>query len=264
MAATQADDHPLVVFTDTDEAGVDTGASLLEMFYELDRMGATLPSAEELARAKRYQGGLYLLRNQIQGSVAQTLATNWVNGLPPEALGEFVPTVNAVTALVERHESQGQLQNQWFPVIRLFFTNEDGQLFLDERSLWPDGKFVTTNVVVRKEFMDQHPDLVSKFLQAHVDTIQYIKSNPSSAQSIVNSEIKRITGKALPGTVIASSFTNLDIIYDPLVSTLMVSADRAYSLGFLGSSKPDLSGIYDLAPLNQVLTKKGLATVSGS
>ena len=75
-----------------------TGASLLEMFYELDRMGATLPSAEELARAKRYQGGLYLLRNQIQGSVAQTLATNWVNDLPPEALGEFVPTVNAVTA----------------------------------------------------------------------------------------------------------------------------------------------------------------------
>ena len=75
-----------------------TGASLLEMFYELDRMGATLPSAEELARAKRYQGGLYLLRNQIQGTVAQTLATNWVNGLPPEALGEFVPSVNMVTA----------------------------------------------------------------------------------------------------------------------------------------------------------------------
>jgi len=75
-----------------------TAASLLEMFYELDRMGATAPSAEELSRAKRYQGGLYLLRNQIQGSVAQTLAANWVNGLPPEALGEFVTKVNAVTA----------------------------------------------------------------------------------------------------------------------------------------------------------------------
>ena len=30
--------------------------------------------------------------------MAQTLATNWVNGLPPEALGEFVTKVNAVTA----------------------------------------------------------------------------------------------------------------------------------------------------------------------
>ena len=75
-----------------------TGASLLEMFYELDRMGATDPTAEELAQAKRYQAGLYLLRNQIQGAVAQTLASNWVNGLPPEALGEFVTRVNAVSA----------------------------------------------------------------------------------------------------------------------------------------------------------------------
>ena len=74
-----------------------TAAALLEMFYEFDRMGATPPTEEEMSRAKRYQGGLYLLRNQIQGSVAQTLATNWVNGLPPEALGEFVTKVNAVT-----------------------------------------------------------------------------------------------------------------------------------------------------------------------
>ena len=57
-----------------------------------------LPTDEELSRAKRYQGGLYLLRNQIQSAVAQTLASNWVNGLPPEALGEFVTKVNAVTA----------------------------------------------------------------------------------------------------------------------------------------------------------------------
>jgi zinc protease len=61
-------------------------------------MGATLPTDEELARAKRYEAGLYLLRNQIQTAVANTLASNWVNGLPPEALGEYVSKVNAVTA----------------------------------------------------------------------------------------------------------------------------------------------------------------------
>ncbi len=51
-----------------------------------------------MTRAKRYQTGLYLLRNQIQGSVARTLARNWVDDLPPEALGEFVTKVEAVTA----------------------------------------------------------------------------------------------------------------------------------------------------------------------
>ena len=75
-----------------------TAATLLEVFYELDRMAATKPTSDELAGAKRYQGGLYLIRNQLQGAVASTLARNWVNGLPPEALAEFVPKVNAVTA----------------------------------------------------------------------------------------------------------------------------------------------------------------------
>lgn len=74
-----------------------TAAALTEMFYEQDRMASTLPTDEELARARRYQGGLYLLRNQIQAAVARTLASNWVNGLPPEALSEFVSKVNAVT-----------------------------------------------------------------------------------------------------------------------------------------------------------------------
>ncbi len=75
-----------------------TGATLLEVFYELDRMAATKPTADELAQAKRYQTGLYLLRNQIQGAVAGTLAANWVNGLPPETLAGFVPKIDAVTA----------------------------------------------------------------------------------------------------------------------------------------------------------------------
>lgn len=75
-----------------------TAATLLEVFYELDRMSATKPTPDELAGARRYQAGLYLLRNQVQSAVASTLARNWVNGLPPEALGEFVTKVNAVTA----------------------------------------------------------------------------------------------------------------------------------------------------------------------
>ena len=75
-----------------------TAATLLEIIYELDRMGATLPTDEELARAKQYQRGLFLLRNETQGNLAQTLAGNWVNGLAPKALAEWVPKIDAVTA----------------------------------------------------------------------------------------------------------------------------------------------------------------------
>ena len=49
----------------------------------------------------------------IQSSVAQSLASNWVNGLPPEALGEFVSKVNAVT--VEQVREAGRA---FFPSAR--------------------------------------------------------------------------------------------------------------------------------------------------
>src|SRR6266516_7946160 len=94
---------------------------------------------------------------------------------------------------------QGKIDGAWVPepwATRLVVEGK-GKVFLDERSLWPDGRFVTTNVVVRTAFLSQHPDIVNKFLQADVETTEYIQANPESAKSIVNGEIKRITGKAL-------------------------------------------------------------------
>jgi sulfonate transport system substrate-binding protein len=187
------------------------------------------------------------------------------NGLKAADKGgnvQIIPTDNATILTLFK---AGKIDGAWVPepwATRLIVEGK-GKAFLDERSLWPGGKFVTTNVVVRKAFLDQHPDLVNKFLQAHVDTIEYIMSNPESAKSIVNQEIKLITGKAMTSKELDLAYNNLDITYDPLSDTLLQSADRAFSLGFLGSSKPDLSGIYNLGPLNQVLASKGLATVAG-
>jgi NitT/TauT family transport system substrate-binding protein len=175
---------------------------------------------------------------------------------------QVIPTDNATIVTLFK---QGKIDGAWVPepwATRLVVEGK-GKVFVDERTLWPDGKFITTDVVVRTAFLNAHPDLVSKFLQAHVDTIQYILSNPESAKSIANAQIKLITGKALPSNEIDMAYDHLDITYDPLTSTLQESANRAFALGFLGSTKPDLTGIFDLGPLNQVLASKGLTTVSG-
>ncbi|QBD78207.1 ABC transporter substrate-binding protein [Ktedonosporobacter rubrisoli] len=176
---------------------------------------------------------------------------------------QVIPTKNPDIVTLFK---QGQLDGAWVPEpwASTLVQQDNGQVFLDERSLWPGHQFVTTNVVVRKQFLDQHPDLVEKFLQAHVDTVQYIKSNLDSTKTIVNSEIKRLTGKALQPSIIDSSFKNLDITYDPLAQSLYQSADSAFALGFLGSSKPDLHGIYELKPLNAVLSSKKLAPIAES
>lgn len=160
---------------------------------------------------------------------------------------------------------QGRIDGAWVPepwATRLIL-EANGQVFIDERDIWPDGKFVTTHVIVSKNFLDQHPQTVSAFLGAHVDTVEFIKANQDETKRIINDEIERITTRGLPTEVLDKAFTTTDITYDPLVRTLFVSADHAFALGFLGDTKPDLSGIYALEPLNAVLAEKGLPPVAG-
>jgi NitT/TauT family transport system substrate-binding protein len=136
-----------------------------------------------------------------------------------------------------------------------------GTIVLDERDLWPDKRFVTANIVVRKNFLDEHPFLVKQFLKTHVQLTQWIVANSQDARSILNSEIQRITGKALPAEVLNTAWTRMDCTYDPIKVSLFTSADRAYELGFLGNAKPDLSGIFDLRLLNEVLSESHLPAI---
>ncbi|HEX5694332.1 MAG TPA: pitrilysin family protein, partial [Arenimonas sp.] len=75
-----------------------TGAAIGEFFTEFDRLANEPVSAAELEMNKRYVAGSYLISNQLQRSVAGTLASNWLVGLPPEYIGEFVPRIREVTA----------------------------------------------------------------------------------------------------------------------------------------------------------------------
>ncbi|MEX2227825.1 MAG: ABC transporter substrate-binding protein [Dehalococcoidia bacterium] len=40
-----------------------------------------------------------------------------------------------------------------------------GAEFLDEKDMWPDGKFVTTNLIVRTEFLEDHQEVVERLLR---------------------------------------------------------------------------------------------------
>ena len=133
----------------------------------------------------------------------------------------------------------------------------NGRLFFDERDLWPNGQFVTTHLIVRTKFLRQHRDLVKKWVKAHVELTEWINKNLPEAKRVLNDEIKKETGKALPQGVLDDSFSRLLVTYDPVRSSLFTSARWAFEAGFLGRTRPDLSGIYDLSVLNEVLKEKG-------
>jgi len=56
------------------------------------------------------------------------------------------------------------------------------------------------------------------------------------------------------------AWSRMRITYDPISTSLIQSAEAAYTAGFL-KDKPDLAGIYDLTLLNEVLKEKGLPSV---
>lgn len=171
-----------------------------------------------------------------------------------------IPTANPdILTLFQKKEIDGA----WVPEpwgARLV-QEAGGIIFLDERDLWPEGKFVTTNVIVNTKFLEEHPDLVEKFLNAHVEVTQWINENPEESKTIINSQIKAITGKELPKEALDDGFSRCEITYDPLKESLFSSAESAFSLGFLGTEKPDLSNLYDLTLLNKVLKEKNLQEI---
>ncbi len=135
----------------------------------------------------------------------------------------------------------------------------NGKIFLDERDLWPEGKFVTTHLIVRSDYLKNNPDVIKKLLEAHVEETIWIQNNPEEAKKTFNAEFKKLTGKLMPEDELNDASTRFEITYDPIQSSLFKSADAAFKVGLLGDKAPELSGIYDLTLLDKVLSEKGLA-----
>ncbi len=163
------------------------------------------------------------------------------------------PQDNAVT--VDDFKA-GRIDGAWVPeptASRLVAAG--GRVFLDERDLWPGGKFVITNLLVKTEFLEQHRDVVRQIIEGVVATNDYINANPSDAQKTVSDGIQKLTGKPLDAAQTAAAWKSITFLNDPIPSSLLDGAKHAEDVGVL--NPVDLNGIYDLSILNEVLTATG-------
>ena len=168
-------------------------------------------------------------------------------------------TENATTLQLFR---DGQIDGAWLPepwVTRL--VQEAGaKVLVDEKTLWPQGQFVTTHLIVATRFLEEHPQTVRALLEAHVDAIRWIGSHSDQAKADVNTQIGELTGKPLPEPVLDGAWRNIEPTVDPIASSLVGSAEHAVAADLIDD--PDLNGIYELRPLNEILRERGLEAVS--
>jgi NitT/TauT family transport system substrate-binding protein len=195
------------------------------------------------------------------GNTQDVALRNWLrkNGLKTNDKGgdvQIVPMANPdqLTLFLKKDLDAAWAPEPW--ATRLIHEG-NGRLFVDERSLWPNGQFVIGLLVVNTKFLKAHPDLVKAWIRAHLDLTDWINAHQPEAKRLLNEQIQRETGKALPPSVLDEAFSRLQITTDPLHSALNTAAQQAFDDGFLGRQMPDLSGLYDLSLLNQVLAEKG-------
>jgi len=202
-----------------------------------------------------------------QLGATQDVALRWFlksNGLATDTAGggdvSILPQDNAQTLTAFK---QGQIDGAWLPepwASRLVVEGH-GKILVDERDLWPQGKFVTTDLIVRTDFLQAHPKRIQALLEGLYQSIGYLNSNPSDAQSVTNDAVAEITGSKLANGVVSAAWPHMTFTLDPLAATLKTSADHAHSLGLLANV--NLNGLYDLAPLNAVLAAHHQPPVAG-
>lgn len=200
------------------------------------------------------------------GNTQDVALRNWLseNGYKLKEKGgtvEVVPLENPdqLTLFIKKEIDGAWTVEPW--VSRLIYDG-GGELFLDEKDLWPNGQYVTTHIIVNTKFLKEHPDLVKTWLETNLQITDWINNNKEEAKQVLNQEIKRETGKALPQNILDAAIKRINFTYDPIASSLFQSAQDAYKLGFLGRTEPDLSGIYDLSILNGILKEKGLSEIT--
>jgi NitT/TauT family transport system substrate-binding protein len=165
----------------------------------------------------------------------------------------IVPQENAQT--LETFES-GAIQGAWVPepfVSRL--VNAGGKVLVDERDLWPDKKFVITNLIVSKKFLDAHPDVVQKLVEGQVAANDYVNKNTADAQQAISTHIGKLTGKPLDIKLIQQAWPTLTFTNDPIASSLKTGLDHAVAVGL--TQPVDLNGLYELKYLNEALKSAG-------
>ncbi|CAL9401207.1 aliphatic sulfonate ABC transporter substrate-binding protein [Streptomyces sp. Tu 3180] len=150
----------------------------------------------------------------------------------------------------------GSIDGAWVPEPTASkLVAQGGEVLLDEASLWPDEKFVITNIIVRQEFLAEHPEAVEAVLRASVETNEWINAHPDEAKAAANEQLRTDSGKALPAEVLDPAWESIRFTDDPLAATLDAQAEHAVKAGLL--DEPDLTGIYDLTLLNEVLEAAG-------
>ena len=155
------------------------------------------------------------------------------HGFTPADRGGDV-TVHALdssTIFVEM--SRGALDGAWLPEPWATRVVEEAEAvrLVDERDLWPHGRFPTAIVTARSGFAQKQAPLSARLVAAMGDEVDRALRSTDEACEEARMNLGRLIGKPLPAALTREAWRWIDFTRDPLPAQMDILAEDAFVLG---------------------------------
>jgi NitT/TauT family transport system substrate-binding protein len=217
------------------------------------RTGSGIKGPEDLAGTKIAVPGI--------GNTQDIALRSWLeeHGLKTNDEGGNVSVLEVDNPELPQLFDRGELDGAWEPEPYPSLLVREGlaEVLVDEAELWPDGEFVTTHLLVSRTYMDGHPEVIRKLVQANVEAIALLNEDPDTAKAAAQAELIKAGAPSLDQAVVDAAWEKLTFTWDPIASSLQTGAEHAFELGYLEEDPTGILDLYDLTALNEVLVEAG-------
>jgi len=168
------------------------------------------------------------------------------NGLVPAEKGGSVIVLNISNPDIYTLFVKGEIDGAWVPEpwATIFVEELNGTRLFFEESLWPEKQFASVLLIARAEYVENNPEIIKRWIESHDQTVTWINEHPKDSEILFNQFMKKTLGQTLPEKIVSTSLSNLEITSDPINESIVIFAQRAESLGYLGRNGYDLEGIF--------------------
>ena len=126
-----------------------------------------------------------------------------------------------------------------------------GTIIGEEKDLWPDKEFTLTVIIVRQQFLSEHPDVVKKMLEVNHEWTRRLASHPQDYVHQLSDALYALTHTRLSDGLIASAMTHVKFTDDPIKSTFPIMAQWSLDLGIV-RQPINVNGLIDTSLLQQL------------
>ncbi len=165
------------------------------------------------------------------------------HGLGTTLDGGTVNVLPLATPFILSLFAQGEIDGAWVsePVASQLLAMSGATVLVDEKDEWPEGQYTATVIVVRRAYLEAHPDNVRRFVGAHRREVDWINAQGQPALELSLVAMKQLAGRAVPSDIAAAAWGRIRVSADPLPQTIPRLAQDARAARFLPAG--DLSGL---------------------